>query len=126
MELGIKKIVVGVLLSLASVGANAALPDCWPMELGGEGSLVVMGETAKQRYIGWTCGFPAGGNLKLMAIVGIKSRAIKNVGWTKITNIEAATKYWNLNVLEDPKLPKYAEGYDELRRVIGLPPLARN
>jgi hypothetical protein len=116
------KLIMAV-VSLAAAGqVNAALPSCWPKELNGTGSAAVIGDTATQQYLGWTCPHPTPGMVYTISMVRLKSKAVKNVGWTKINTIEAASKYWDLNVKEDSRLPKYREGYTALCAALGVKP----
>lgn len=101
------KRIIFLLLVVAST-ATVAAPLCWPKEVQGSGSHMIVGFNALYRYASWYCPdtTPDGFYMQVI-LIGDKKAALKTPGIAGLSVKQALQKYWDANVSNDLKDPKY-------------------
>jgi hypothetical protein len=101
----VKRLSFAMLLLASS--AQAA-PLCWPKEVQGAGSTAIIGSNDKYRYASWYCPDKAdNGAYMQVTIIGEKRAAINTPGIARLGIQQALQRYWDANVTNDLKDPKY-------------------
>jgi hypothetical protein len=105
-----------IILGPQAWAQSVPLPSCWPAQIRGTGSDLVIRETPTLEGAGWTCG--TGTTMRYVRVC----RAKGGVHWTPplnaLTGIGSATAYWRANVAASCTDPLFKEVDDMVIRAL--------
>lgn len=90
------KALIGALLLVASAGAQAGYPACWPKQLGSTGSSYKTGFAGGMKWVAWTC--TKRGVKTIYVLSAPVDYEPEHPDVSGMTPVRAAKAYWDANV----------------------------